>query len=257
MTERRQFVGHVAGEAEQFTGLDREITVDKGAMTLRVHDGDKAGGYPLMRADMANLDSTILNTRLAGFERTSNKISTLTSSATNQQYVGAREIYNKLLSTHAVGDIKTSLQQSNHGTWLLCNGQAVSRTDYPKLFSLIGVGFGSGDGVSTFNLPDYRGKFLRGLGGNSASDFYTAQEEGIPDHYHKIGVHWYTPEGGGRRIWTFGHANEDWSDYGPDYQNSDEASTSWASKSNSAYKREASGHVTPENFAVNYFIYAL
>jgi phage-related tail fiber protein len=46
--------------------------------------------------------------------------------------------------------------------WLACNGQAVSRTEYPNLFAAIGTMYGVGDGSTTFNLPDYRGYFLRG-----------------------------------------------------------------------------------------------
>ena len=45
--------------------------------------------------------------------------------------------------------------------WLLCNGQAISRTDYAELFEVIGTTFGSGDGTSTFNIPNYSGKFLQ------------------------------------------------------------------------------------------------
>lgn len=40
--------------------------------------------------------------------------------------------------------------------WLLCYGQAVSRTTYAALFSAIGATFGSGDGTTTFNIPDAR-----------------------------------------------------------------------------------------------------
>lgn len=46
--------------------------------------------------------------------------------------------------------------------WLKCNGQAVSRTTYAALFSAIGTTYGSGDGSTTFNLPDLRGEFVRG-----------------------------------------------------------------------------------------------
>jgi len=46
--------------------------------------------------------------------------------------------------------------------WLLCDGSAVNRTTYAALFAVIGINHGSGDGTSTFNLPDYRGRFLRG-----------------------------------------------------------------------------------------------
>lgn len=47
--------------------------------------------------------------------------------------------------------------------WLLCDGQAVSRTTYATLFSLIGTTYGAGDGSTTFNVPDLRGEFIRGL----------------------------------------------------------------------------------------------
>lgn len=46
--------------------------------------------------------------------------------------------------------------------YLLCAGQSVSRTTYPLLFDAIGTGWG-GDGVTTFNLPDLSGRFLRGV----------------------------------------------------------------------------------------------
>ena len=51
--------------------------------------------------------------------------------------------------------------------WHLCDGTAVSRTTYAELFSVIGTSFGTGDGSTTFNLPDLRGEFLRGAGTNS------------------------------------------------------------------------------------------
>lgn len=43
------------------------------------------------------------------------------------------------------------------------NGAAISRTAYPELFAKIGTRFGAGDGSTTFNLPDSRGEFIRGL----------------------------------------------------------------------------------------------
>lgn len=41
--------------------------------------------------------------------------------------------------------------------WLLCYGQAISRTTYSTLFGIIGTTYGTGDGSTTFNLPDLRG----------------------------------------------------------------------------------------------------
>jgi len=46
--------------------------------------------------------------------------------------------------------------------YLKANGAAISRTTYDKLFTAIGTRFGSGDGSTTFNLPDLRGEFIRG-----------------------------------------------------------------------------------------------
>ncbi|MNJ24682.1 Tail fiber protein [compost metagenome] len=47
--------------------------------------------------------------------------------------------------------------------WLKANGSAVSRTAYARLFAAIGTRYGAGDGSTTFNLPETRGEFIRGL----------------------------------------------------------------------------------------------
>jgi hypothetical protein len=46
--------------------------------------------------------------------------------------------------------------------WLLCDGSTVSRSTYSALFDKISTFHGAGDGSTTFHLPDYRGRFLRG-----------------------------------------------------------------------------------------------
>jgi hypothetical protein len=51
--------------------------------------------------------------------------------------------------------------------WLACDGAAISRTTYAALFAAIGTTWGAGDGSTTFNLPDMRGYFRRGVGTNS------------------------------------------------------------------------------------------
>lgn len=61
--------------------------------------------------------------------------------------------------------------------WLLCYGQAVSRTDYPNLFAAIGTTYGTGDGSTTFNLPDLRGRVPAGkdnMGGTPANRLTSA-----------------------------------------------------------------------------------
>lgn len=54
--------------------------------------------------------------------------------------------------------------------WLICDGSNVSRSIYPDLYSAIGTSFGNGDGLTTFTLPDMRGKFARGVDGSAGND---------------------------------------------------------------------------------------
>ena len=54
--------------------------------------------------------------------------------------------------------------------WLFCDGAAVSRTAFPLLFQMIGTTYGAGDGSTTFNLPDYRGQFMRGQDAGAGVD---------------------------------------------------------------------------------------
>lgn len=61
--------------------------------------------------------------------------------------------------------------------WLLCDGTAVSRTTYSDLFTAISTAYGVGNGSTTFNLPDLRGRVAGGkdnMGGLAASRLTTA-----------------------------------------------------------------------------------
>ena len=65
--------------------------------------------------------------------------------------------------------------------WLLCFGQEVSRTTYADLFAVCGTIYGAGNGTTTFNLPDLRGRVAAGkddMGGSAASRL-TAAGAGI------------------------------------------------------------------------------
>lgn len=63
--------------------------------------------------------------------------------------------------------------------WLLCDGTAVSRTTYATLFGVIGTNFGTGDGSTTFNLPDLTGNLLVGSSGIPGTTF----QAGTTDAY--------------------------------------------------------------------------
>lgn len=64
----------------------------------------------------------------------------------------------------SVGTVIHTARTTAPGGYLACDGSAVSRTTYADLFSAIGTTFGSGDGSTTFNVPDMRGLFVRGAG---------------------------------------------------------------------------------------------
>lgn len=82
--------------------------------------------------------------------------------------------------------------------WLICNGQAVSREDYSTLFNVIGTTYGSGDGSTTFNLPDLRGRFPLGIGNGTATghtNHTLGEKDGnenliVPYHRHSLGDVW-------------------------------------------------------------------
>jgi len=73
--------------------------------------------------------------------------------------------------------------------WLLCQGQAVSRTTYSDLFTAIGTAYGAGDGSTTFNLPDLQARFPLGKSGATAlgddADVSTHKHTGA-GHAHAI-----------------------------------------------------------------------
>jgi microcystin-dependent protein len=54
--------------------------------------------------------------------------------------------------------------------WFICDGGAINRTTYATLFAIVGVRFGSGDGTTTFNLPDGRGRVIRMVDGSAGRD---------------------------------------------------------------------------------------
>ena len=62
--------------------------------------------------------------------------------------------------------------------FLICNGAAISRTTYEKLFAAIGTLYGAGDGETTFNLPDLRDRFIEGAGSNALGTYL---EAGLPN----------------------------------------------------------------------------
>lgn len=93
--------------------------------------------------------------------------------------------------------------------WLICNGSAVSRTTYSRLFSAIGTTYGAGNGSTTFNLPNLKGKVPVGLdasqtefnslGKTGGEKKHTLSINEMPSHNHDYSgiVSKYMGQGGG------------------------------------------------------------
>lgn len=102
------------------------------------------------------------------------------------------------------GGVSAFAMQTPPAGWLECNGSAVSRSTYATLFTLIGTTYGSGDGSTTFNIPDLRAYFIRGwdhgrgvdtgrtFGSNQSSQNLAHSHTGITstngDHQHTYDV---------------------------------------------------------------------
>ena len=99
--------------------------------------------------------------------------------------------------------VDSSCIQTEDGTRLLCDGREVSQTTYPDLFAAIGATYGvASDPVNNFKIPDFRAKFLVGIGAfasaGSASlgvaagvDQVTLKVANMPAHDHSDGTHKY------------------------------------------------------------------
>lgn len=94
----------------------------------------------------------------------------LTAMIADAQVTKAKLASDAAQSLVPIGAIMPYAAATAPSGFLLCNGDAVSRTTYASLFALLGVTHGQGDGSTTFNLPDYRGRFLRGVDGGIARD---------------------------------------------------------------------------------------
>lgn len=122
---------------------------------------------------------------------------------------------NTVVQTTPVGVIEAFAGVNAPAGWLFCDGSAVSRIQYPELFSALGTTYGSGDGSTTFNLPDLRGRMPFGKG-THADVASLGQNEGAslanrrPKHQHTVydAGHTHTVRmNGGLQVWRINVAS--------------------------------------------------
>jgi len=88
------------------------------------------------------------------------------------------------LVAHA-GDLKATARATAPAGWLMCDGAAVSRTTYAGLFAAVGTTYGAGNGTTTFNVPDLRGRVpvgVDGTAGRIAANDALGQSGGAETH---------------------------------------------------------------------------
>ncbi|NLV73355.1 MAG: hypothetical protein GXY52_01525 [Chloroflexi bacterium] len=93
--------------------------------------------------------------------------------------------------------------------WLLCDGSDASRTEYARLFEVIGTTYGEGDGSTTFGLPNLGGRVPVGksadeefntLGKTGGAKTHTLTVNEMPSHNHSVNLNIDNPTGGGAQF---------------------------------------------------------
>lgn len=141
--------------------------------------------------------------------------------------------------------------------WFLCQGQAISRTDYAELFAVIGTSFGSGDGSTTFNIPDLREATTKGVGlsGESNNHYDSAGltlgefiDDRVQDHVHNTYLN-------GDLNYPFG--TKDGGDTNIQFANVDrQEGAGWNVKANTIYTGRHGATTEVKAVGVNYIIKA-
>lgn len=125
----------------QVTGIT-EVTITQ--PEIKISDV-QINGTTIVQQKVANL---LTNT---AYNSTTNKLATMT------------DVVNNRGAENPIATILAYAGSEAPNGYLLCRGQAVSRTTYSLLFDAIGTQYGSGDGSTTFNIPDLQGKVIAGL----------------------------------------------------------------------------------------------
>jgi microcystin-dependent protein len=124
---------------------------------------------------------------------------------------------NNVVQTTPVGVIEAFAGVNVPAGWLFCDGSAISRIQYPELFSALSTTYGSGDGSTTFNLPDLRGRVPAGkdnMGGVAANRLTSGNsgiaatslganggDERLHQHTHAQNAHSHSVESPGGHSW--------------------------------------------------------
>ena len=151
---------------------------------------DVVNGLPIRLQDSSGAPFVSLKSPSA---LSGNVALTLPSSITNGGFLqtdGSGNLSFQIVAGVPSGSVFCMAVATVPSGYLECNGNAVSRTTYAALFAIIGTTYGTGNGSSTFNLPDLRGEFVRGFdngrGVDSGRSINNPQGASNASHNHSI-----------------------------------------------------------------------
>jgi microcystin-dependent protein len=167
----------LAGTSAPLASVDTAVIVDNAVTTAKLADNSVTSAKIV--------DGTIATADIADDAVTAAKFN-ISGNGTSGQVVQSDGDGSFSYLTLATGFVSGMLMPyagaSAPSGWLLCYGQAISRTTYADLFTALGTTYGVGDGSTTFNLPDLRGRVVAGqddMGGSSANRLTDAVTGGL------------------------------------------------------------------------------
>jgi microcystin-dependent protein len=209
--------GAVSLTSENLSFIDSVVRNGPGDVTVNF----KSGFFSVLPYITLKADDTSIHATPSSLSLNSVRVYTTEANATNgfydrnftimasRQGSDYKEYTDSVVVTRDdsdIGSIQAFGTDTAPNNYLYCDGSTVSRSIYSDLFDTIGTNFGSGDGSTTFHLPDFRGNFARGQddgvgndpdagsrvasnsGGNTGDNVGSWQDDQYKSHTHGFSI---------------------------------------------------------------------
>lgn len=197
-----------------------EIFITQAAkFTLTDAEGNVQTGWPV-----DNIDPTTVTAEEVAYTPSGSLTSDNVQEALDDVIEALDDVISDFNDVIPVGSVLTFPFSSIPSGFLECDGSAISRTTYSDLFAVISDDYGSGDGSTTFNIPDYRGQFMRGWAhgqttdpdrasrtdrgdGTTGDNVGTKQADQLKSHSHTYYTNW---SNGSTQVAQYSNSNGLW-----------------------------------------------